>query len=220
MRAPIADAATEALGRQFSIDGNVSVEASLWPTLKVHAVRVANADGFTEAEFASLDKLWLQVGVLPLFGGKIHVRRLIADGVHVNLESGADGENNWQFETADQSAVAKVPGPTPEAGEAQREQPKVVFEVDELSLSNISANYVDRALDKRFKFNMAKFKGSAGMETPLELDIEGGVQEQAFSLAISGTVTQRVVQPRQSVSGRNLGRRCRNAIRCGSKIQP
>jgi hypothetical protein len=71
----------------------------------------------------------------------------------------------------------------------------LTIEVDELSFTDITANYVDGALGKKLRFGLAKFDGSAGMKTPLELDIEGSVQDKPFSLAISGPALDELSDP-------------------------
>jgi len=209
LRAPIADVASDALGRQFRIDGDVSVEASLWPTLRVESVRVDNAEGYTEAEFASLDKLSLQLGVLPLLKGRIHVRELVAVGVEVNLESDVRGNNNWRFGTGDGAEGAEETGQIPAADPAGGDGSGLTFEVDTLSFTGISANYVDGALDKKLQLDIAKFNGSVGMETPLELDIEGGVQDLPFSLDIAGPSLNELTDPNTvspiTISGEIVG---------------
>lgn len=40
LRAPIAEAASDALGRKLRIDGDVSLEASLWPALGVESASI------------------------------------------------------------------------------------------------------------------------------------------------------------------------------------
>ena len=197
LRAPIADAASDALGRSFSIDGDVSVEASLWPTLSVESVRVANAEGFGAEEFASLGKLRLKLGMLSLLAGKIYVRELIADGVEVNLESDSNGDNNWSFGAGAKVTADKEPEQEPEAIETTAASPDLSFEVEQLSFTDITANYVDGAVDKTLRFNLVEFSGSAGTETPLQLKIVGGLQDKAFSLAIGGPALKELLDPAQ-----------------------
>lgn len=197
LRAPIADAASDALGRPFRIEGDVSVEASLWPTLSVESVRISNAAGFSEKEFASLGELRLKLGVLPLLDGKIYVRELIADGVEVNLESDANGDNNWYFGTSEQAPVDEGLEQATQEDKTAVGRPGPTFEVEKMSFSDITATYLDGALDRTIRFNLAEFSGRVGSQTPLRLETRGSLQDQSFSLAVNGPALEKLVDPGQ-----------------------
>jgi len=102
-RGQIETAASDALGRETSVSGDIRV--SILPRIEVRAgdVAVADAEGFGDAPFAEMAALRLSVDLFPLLSGRISVRELILVDPVVRLtQRGA--ENNWTFATAETPA--------------------------------------------------------------------------------------------------------------------
>ncbi len=97
--------------REVRIGGDFSLAISLEPGLVVTDVTVANAPWAEGPALAHLDRAELQVALLPLLKGVVHLRRLVLDGLTLDLETAADGRHNWDIlksERADQSATGDV----------------------------------------------------------------------------------------------------------------
>jgi AsmA protein len=90
----------KATGRKARIDGDFSI--SLFPTVQFTAgkVSLANAKGGKAATMVSLDKLNVQVAVLPLLSGTVVIDSFVLDKPVINLEVDAKGQPNWVFEPA------------------------------------------------------------------------------------------------------------------------
>lgn len=101
----------KATGRKARIDGDFSI--SLFPTVQFTAgkVSLANAKGGKAATMVSLDRLNVQVAVLPLLGGTVVVDSFVLDKPVINLEIDARGRPNWEFEPAGQTAGPAAGGP-------------------------------------------------------------------------------------------------------------
>ena len=96
----ISDAVRDATGRELSIAGDVALSRSLPPTLSISDVTFANAPWGTKSQMVSVDKLQVQVALLPLLKRQLVFKRLDLSGTTMFLETDAKGRGNWELETA------------------------------------------------------------------------------------------------------------------------
>ena len=82
---------------------------SLYPsvTIEVGGVRFANARGGTAKHILSLDKLEVEVQLMPLLGGELAVERLILIRPVIALELDKAGRPNWVFGTGEAEKESK-----------------------------------------------------------------------------------------------------------------
>ena len=108
----IQTAARDATGRELTIDGDISL--SLLPRLaiEVENVSFANAPGAVEPQMASIEKLAVQLQILPLLSREVKLDRLVLVRPNILLEVDAQGRPNWVFETATADTEAKASEPT------------------------------------------------------------------------------------------------------------
>ena len=97
----------DATGRKLEIAGKMSL--SLYPsvTIEVGGVRFANARGGTAKHILSLDKLEVEVQLMPLLGGELAVERLILIRPVIALELDKAGRPNWVFGTGEAEKESK-----------------------------------------------------------------------------------------------------------------
>lgn len=100
-----------ATGRELVIDGPVELQVSLVPSIDLQGLRFANASWGSRPEMLTLDRLEVEVELLPLLFGDIVVTRLVAVAPDLLLETDAGGRGNWQFDAA---ATEAEPAPAPE----------------------------------------------------------------------------------------------------------
>lgn len=125
-KAQIADAASDATGRELKIDGDFKL--SLLPSLELEANKVsfANAPGAKEANMASLEKLVLKLQVWPILSGQIKIDSFVMVEPVIHLEVDENGRANWDF--AAKPAKAEDKGDDAAGGGAG---------LDELSLGDV-----------------------------------------------------------------------------------
>ena len=104
------DKVTQAIGRQFTINGDLKVglrrpvgETGLkswvpWPRFSAANITIANPDWAKRPQFATLDEIDFQVKVLPLLAHDIVIPAINLVNPSVDLERMLDGRNNWTFE--------------------------------------------------------------------------------------------------------------------------
>lgn len=97
-------------GRILTVDGSFAVDLSLEPSLVASHVRVDNPSWATQADFARIGRLEVQVALRPLLSGILVVPRLILEDAHFDLETGADGARNWTTAEAAEDADANDDG--------------------------------------------------------------------------------------------------------------
>lgn len=92
------EAAVEAnTGREFTIDGEMSLAVFPWLAIEIPHTELGNADGFSDRPFARFDEASLSVRLMPLLLDR-EVQVTVAElvGLQVNLEVNDAGRSNWQ----------------------------------------------------------------------------------------------------------------------------
>ena len=82
-------------GRDFGIEGDISLSVFPWVGVKVEGVELANAEGFSEEPFARMSQLDVKVMLLPLLSKELQVVKIRLHGLFASLEVDKDGNNNW-----------------------------------------------------------------------------------------------------------------------------
>ncbi len=114
----IVAAVKQQTGRDLALQGPIRLGLSLRPTLTVQGVAFANPPGFSRPQMATLDRLDLQLSLIPLLSHQIEIDRLVLIKPDILLETDAKGRRNWQFApdaagTTPQPAPAAAPERTP-----------------------------------------------------------------------------------------------------------
>jgi AsmA protein len=93
---PIAQQISKQTGRDTSITGDVSWNFFPWLGFSVGEVTMANAEGFGEKPFASIEILELKVKASTLLKGKVQVDTLTFTKPQINLMINRRGKTNWE----------------------------------------------------------------------------------------------------------------------------
>ena len=83
-------------GRALSLQGPMRIDWSLWPTLEVSGVRLANLPGGSRPDMARAERIEAQVSLPALLAGRIEVTRLTLIGPNILFEQ-VGGVPNWVF---------------------------------------------------------------------------------------------------------------------------
>lgn len=99
-------AASEALGRDVTLPGDISL--SLLPSAQIRAgeARIANAAGFGETPFARMSEMRVSVALLPLISRNIEVEEFVLVDPVISLQA-SGARNNWSF--GDGAGAAPAP---------------------------------------------------------------------------------------------------------------
>src|SRR5580658_1291041 len=90
-------AVQSATGRELSIVGPIGLSLSLQPTLEVSEVGFSNPPGFSRPQMATLQRLELQLALIPLLSKRVQIEKLVLQQPDILLETNAQGRSNWQI---------------------------------------------------------------------------------------------------------------------------
>ncbi len=184
---PVELAIEKILHRDFSMQGEVVLIPTLWPTLEIHDVSIANPDAgsikskWGKNEFAHFGQLRLQLGLAPLLAGEIHIADVLAEKITLNLENDANGEPNWIFDLPDKESHSQITEPANE--------PEKIFHfeaIDSIVLRDINVNYDDQSINQHLNFYLQTLKGEAQVNTDIKLEFNGRFQDKSFSADLKG----------------------------------
>ncbi|MDB5426850.1 MAG: AsmA family rane protein [Phenylobacterium sp.] len=100
-RGPLASVASARLHRQVSITGNLRVHPWSWqPSATVDGVHVADpawAPKTGTGNLADIDRMAVQIRLIPLFAGRLDLRLLEFDRPQARLYRDAQGRSTWDF---------------------------------------------------------------------------------------------------------------------------
>ena len=195
-REDISVAVKDRTGREFVIEGDVSISLFPWLAVEVGSARLGNAPGFGDEPFARFENAEMSVQVMPLLlRREIAVGTIAVDSLVLNLEENRQG-NNWDDLAAEESAA-----PEETAGDTAVEAD---VDVAGIRFSNATIRYLDAGSDSRYSLGEADLAiGTiSGQGGDLEIDgfsvtgvLEGVVSTPTeFSIETKGIALQTAEQ--------------------------
>ncbi|HXV11374.1 MAG TPA: AsmA family protein, partial [Burkholderiales bacterium] len=106
-------AVKNATGRALDIEGKVDLRISFNPAIVAEGVRFSNASWGSRPEMARVQRLEVELDLIPLLRGTVRIDRLVLIRPDVLLETDAKGRANWEFGARD---AAGVPGKSSDSG--------------------------------------------------------------------------------------------------------
>ena len=165
----ITAAVRDATHREFTISGDIALKPSLLPTLAINGLRLGNADWASKDALLTVQHFEARIALLPLLSRRVEISHIEIDGVHVVLETDAEGRGNWQM-----SAPSTAPITHPTALPS--------FDVRSLVVRDATLDY--RAAGKPPQSVTVKqlLVRSSGTQTPLAVDLALEHDQRALSL--------------------------------------
>ena len=112
LAAQAAARATAALGRTVTI-GSLRITPGLTTTVAIRDARLANIEGGSAPQMATLETATAVLDLLPLLHGEVVLRQVQAEGFSLLLERDAEKRRNWRFGSADPAGPAAPFSPEP-----------------------------------------------------------------------------------------------------------
>lgn len=168
----IREAVKEATGRDLEIAGDLELELSFTPRLRVKGVRFQNAAWGSKPDMVSIGELDVVVALLPLLSENIEIRRVVLNDVEALLETDKAGTGNWDIAGDQRSSVADKDR---SGGEMDHAAPSV----GEILLSNIVLTYRDGRAGTENRFTLETITlnqaASGGLDARIKADIDGEI---------------------------------------------
>lgn len=180
-RGYINEAGTSASGREFAIDGDIDVDLAWKPLIRLHKVRLSNAEWAEPENMVEIDLVQFRIDLGELLIGRIVLPELLLRAPRVELAKDENGEGNWRISRAS-SGGAAVEATVPED---RTEFPIIgVLQIDEGVVRYAAP--ADR-IDLEAKISTAV--GEGGKRESITLEGQGSFAEKPFSLrAIAGSL--------------------------------
>jgi uncharacterized protein involved in outer membrane biogenesis len=192
-RGTIARTASDALGREVTLEGPLEFVPSLSPRLKVGGIRIANPPGFSTPEFASLGDARLWVDTKALLQRRLRVREITAENVRVFLEIAQDRRVNWALGGVRPAQPKAADNGSKAALEAAKD---FRFEVETLGLRQLAVEFHNQPAGSRHFFNLDELAGEARRGQPIRLALRGSVEKRfPYTLSFDGGTADELVRP-------------------------
>jgi len=178
-------AAKSVLQREVKINGPVVFEFSRWTAIDVHNVQIENVPNATQASFFQAGLARIEIGLMPLFRGEIHIREVIAEDITLNLENDTNGAPNWVF--GEKEPKAKESKVKKDKSTKKEDDNIITFGgLDKLSFKTISLTYHDAVMKKTFYAKLDSMVGSISSGKPIVLDLDGQINKTPVHMNLKG----------------------------------
>jgi uncharacterized protein involved in outer membrane biogenesis len=160
------------IDREIRAEGSFSFSVGLEPSVTVTDVWLENAPWANTKEMARAERVEVQIALLPLFSGIVHVPQLVVEGLDVALERSSDGRGNWVFGGA-------RPDEREEAIDEDVTLPLFGF----VSLKDVAVTYRDYqdGRDMEFLLDFLDKRQDAD-EASLDIEAEGSLNGRPFQI--------------------------------------
>ena len=152
-------AATRALGRSVKVEDKVAITTSLQPYLSLEGLRIGNPKGFQDGDFLQVKNAGIQVRVLPLLRGKLHLSDINLKGLSVLLVENEKGAVNWSFSSSDDSSPKSPSQAHPQSEKSELELESDSLVLEKLLLEDISVDFRRPGMTEPLQFKIEECKG-------------------------------------------------------------
>ncbi len=186
----ISAAVERATGRQFSLEGDL--ELDVFPRLRITigAAELANAAGFADGPFASIEGAGLAVGLLPLLSGRIEIDEARLEGLVLNLARDDQGRNNWQdIGGASAPETAAPTGDDPTGGEDPTGDAALELNVDAIVIAQAEVNWSDAVAGSQWQLGDFNLLATGfGPDTAFPLSVDFSLTGDEIEVAVTASM--------------------------------
>jgi AsmA protein len=157
----------KATGRDLVISGDI--EHTLWPRLglTLGQTTFGNAPGFGDAPMATIEKININVAVMPLLKKKVEASKLVLHGLKVNLHKNAQGVTNWDDLMPEESAS--------EESDANTGAPEIDIVINGVEITDADLLWQDDQVGTKVQiapFNLSTGELVDGQATDVKMDLK------------------------------------------------
>jgi AsmA family protein len=174
LRSPLESLASNALGREVAIAGDIDGEISLTPRFSFEGVSISNAPWGSRPHMLAVKKLAVEVDLMELVRGRVAVPEIAVRAPDVLVERDEAGMLNWQLGGGGSNGG----GPPPAIGN--------------LWAQDASITYREPQAEREIRTHLATLRGTGGLrgdrialrgvgtlaDLPLRLDLKAGTLDE------------------------------------------
>lgn len=168
-------------GRELRIEGPIDIAFSLTPAITLQDIHFANMPGGSTEEMAQIERLEVQVALLPLLQRQIEIHRFLLKDAQILLEKNAEGRVNWLFaegETSD--APEQVSQQVEETARAQQQAQQQLPRLQKVTIENSRLIWRDGTTGQEVTLALAQVQLTE-LEERLEIQASGDYQGMGFA---------------------------------------
>lgn len=176
----------ELTGRTLTIDGDLDIEWSLVPRVRMTQIRLENANWSDKPYILELAVLDFRIDLRKLITGQLLFPEITLIKPIVLLEKSTEGKANWQFET----------DPATEAADSDNRTEFPI--IKRIHIKEGSVVYLDPATDTDITATLAALTGKGGDKESVILQAHGKVAGKILKMALKSdslTALQTVEDP-------------------------
>src|SRR3569623_2972171 len=99
LRGPIERKVSAATGREMHINGNLDVDLSLHPLIRIQGITLSTAAWGSHPQMLSIDALAFRIALMKLLRGQVILPEIHLHKPELLMEEAADGRAKWQFKS-------------------------------------------------------------------------------------------------------------------------
>lgn len=103
----IAGQISKVAGRDLSLDGELDLNLASTTSLLVSDITLANAGWASDPAMLRIQRIEVEIEIIPLLRGDLRIPRFHVEGVEVSLETDASGKGNWVLQQPAAAAAEK-----------------------------------------------------------------------------------------------------------------
>ena len=187
---------SELTGRQLKIDGNLQIDLSMQPLVRIEKVSFANAPWSKRPQMLSLELLQLKIKLRPLFDKKLVVEQLLLKGVDLSIETNTDGQINWQLE----KLTSKEPDNAAKPVDSAPFRLPILPVLKQVQLDAIHVYYRDATAELEADTVVESLQlSNSGIDEAINFSANGTVNQHPFSFSgetgfLTAVTTQNLLQ--------------------------
>lgn len=172
---------SEATGRPFSINGELSLSLFPWAGISISDSKMGNPEGFKETEFASIEAFDIRVKLIPLLFREIELKRFVLKKPRITLITQKDGRVNYDFSKG--AAKKEVPEKKKAEQQPDRGLPIQSLEVGEFLISDGSILIIDHTKDSKQEISeISASLDDVSLDRPISLLFSAKIDQIPISL--------------------------------------
>ena len=171
----------DATGRKLSI-GNINASLFPWIGIELDDVHLANREGFTDRDFASIEKLNVKLALLPLLSKNIEIKTFEVGTPKIYLERHENGETNWGDLTSTQADAVASEENRPAEQQESGAPALAALQAESLNLTGGEVIWVDGKGEPVVLSDLNVALTDVQLERPVAVKLSGKLSGNAFEL--------------------------------------
>ncbi|PSJ16379.1 AsmA family protein [Nitrosomonas supralitoralis] len=156
-------------GRNFAINGNLIVDWSLTPHIRIEEIQFENADWSKQRNMLELAALDIRIDLIELIKGRVLFPEIMLTKPHIILQKSSKGESNWEFQIDSSDPENKTEIPV----------------IERLRIAQGRLVYQDPSTDTEIITTIATIREHTHEEELTELHAEGIFNGQSLTIYLN-----------------------------------